>query len=788
MHHQQPLPGVNQRVDIWFDGYEEFYGGRVESVSLPCKFTVILDDNSIWTMDTRKHIFRLSDLPPTPSLSDAAPPSKQSKPTTTPTARKSVKSSNVTTNNTPSRKNVGTLLKTKTRASRRSSTPPDVVELDTDNNIPKEGEDTLHVGKPSDDATPIVENKVLLIDDVDLDIEKLLGIDPDNDRDPPSPPPPPSEPPQEQPEQTIKLLHSPVDTFEAPPVASLSKPNRTIPTSPNHSSSPTPALSSSPLSSTTASAQTRKRRTSGRAIRKNTIGPRSDPRLNSTSSSPNKKTSKVPSSPSSSESMPNIGSSSATTPRRSSSRTLSLQGKQQVKKSQLTTHVQSPVRTKTNDTNDDEMNIISDIRQPDPSAVVVNKSSTVSRTQAQQQRAKTPVVSQQQRKKNTQSSPSSSSDDAGNAITNIVGKKRRLESSKNITTHVAGTKKRRVMVTEAKANTDGEKSNANHTNNIDDGNTLLVSGRRRPSVTFRDEVEVFTTPRYPSSSSASRSPPAKNAGSNKSNKEAVVRRGQQQQVENEEGETGDLGNVVVDGSATVDKVSSEAITAVAVKAALEAAQTVLEPLNERLCNLISEIVTVTRDLANQKKALDIELSNIQHKPSQQPKEQVQQKVGKLEDKTEVLRAIPKSVTVSALQNFQLDISEVIGGGEARLRAHNSLSQQEFGMLHRLIADQGKALGQMNRLLHAAQAFASKQPSQNVNGRVAIGSIEIDDNQDEAEGDSTMTDRTSEDGGRRTDAANGKNINKQQYHRHQLRSSGSSNNNSISELRTASSSS
>lgn len=240
--------------------------------------------------------------------------------------------------------------------------------------------------------------------------------------------------------------------------------------------------------------------------------------------------------------------------------------------------------------------------------------------------------------------------------------------------------------------------------------------------------------------------------SSKAKKEAGGRRGEHE--ENEDEDTGDLSNLVVDGSATVDKVSAEAITALAVKAALEAAQTVLEPLNERLCNLISEMVAVTRDLANQKKALDFELSNLPTKPSPKPKDQQRapQKVGKVDEKCELLRAIPKSVTVSALQNFQLDISEVIGGGEARLRAHNSLSQQEFGMLHRLIDDQGKALGQMNRLLQAAQTFASKQRN-NSNG---INAIEIDvDQGDDGEGESTMTDRTSDDG-HRTITGSGRN--------------------------------
>lgn len=71
------LPAVNQRVDIWFDGYDKYYGGRVDSVSPPYRFHVILDDNSSWDVDSRKHIYRLSEVADMPNNANthSIPPS-----------------------------------------------------------------------------------------------------------------------------------------------------------------------------------------------------------------------------------------------------------------------------------------------------------------------------------------------------------------------------------------------------------------------------------------------------------------------------------------------------------------------------------------------------------------------------------------------------------------------------------------------------------------------------------------------------------------------------------------
>lgn len=170
-----------------------------------------------------------------------------------------------------------------------------------------------------------------------------------------------------------------------------------------------------------------------------------------------------------------------------------------------------------------------------------------------------------------------------------------------------------------------------------------------------------------------------------------------------------------------EKVSTKAVTALAVNAALESAKAVLAPLNDRLSKLLAELNTVSKDLVLQKKALDLELQTRQQPPVVIDNVSGAVNVpGEVEGKdtagAEAEGAVISSkVSLAALENFQLDVSEIIGGGEARIRAYSSLSQQEFEGLHRLIEQQGKSLREMDRLLYAAQAFAEKSKAKDPNG-------------------------------------------------------------------------
>lgn len=130
-------------------------------------------------------------------------------------------------------------------------------------------------------------------------------------------------------------------------------------------------------------------------------------------------------------------------------------------------------------------------------------------------------------------------------------------------------------------------------------------------------------------------------------------------------------------------LSTKAVTAIAVDAALESAKAVIKPLNDRLDSLVKELSTVCKSV---KTSIETDLAAAARPAKAAP---------------------PNAVTAAALETFQLDVSEIIGGGEARIKAYSSLSQQEFESLHRLIDQQGKALKELDRLLYAAQEFGKK---------------------------------------------------------------------------------
>lgn len=130
----------------------------------------------------------------------------------------------------------------------------------------------------------------------------------------------------------------------------------------------------------------------------------------------------------------------------------------------------------------------------------------------------------------------------------------------------------------------------------------------------------------------------------------------------------------------LEGLSTKAVTAIAVDAALQSAKAVLSPLNERLESLVKEVVEIGKIAMRATEAAE------SRKRAPIP---------------------PSAVTAAALENFQLDVSEIIGGGEARIKAYSGMSDQEFEALHRVIDAQGKALKEIDRLLYAAQEFGKR---------------------------------------------------------------------------------
>lgn len=132
-------------------------------------------------------------------------------------------------------------------------------------------------------------------------------------------------------------------------------------------------------------------------------------------------------------------------------------------------------------------------------------------------------------------------------------------------------------------------------------------------------------------------------------------------------------------------LSTKAVTAIAVEAALESAKAVLKPLSERMASIVTQFT---------------EMNKLMKQTAEEAaKDAVQKVVGKPDE---------SKGTLAALANFKLNISEIIGGGEARIEAFSNLSEQEFEHLNRLVEHQGKALKELERLLYAAREFGKKK--------------------------------------------------------------------------------
>lgn len=134
---------------------------------------------------------------------------------------------------------------------------------------------------------------------------------------------------------------------------------------------------------------------------------------------------------------------------------------------------------------------------------------------------------------------------------------------------------------------------------------------------------------------------------------------------------------------SIEKLSTKAVTAIAVEAALASAKAVFKPLSDQLLSLRTELENVSESA--KRAAEEIAIG---------PTRKRRGKAG----------GSPVSAVADSLQ---LDLSELLGGGEARIRAYANLSDKEFENFQTLIADQRKGLRELDRILVAARELGKK---------------------------------------------------------------------------------
>lgn len=713
---QQDLPAVNQRVDVWFDGYDDFYGGRVESVTRPYKFHVVLDDDSKWNLDTRKHVFQLSS--PANQSEDQSnifvkspPPVRRA---STANARKSVGSKPAASDGvTP-----GSAATRRTR-SRRASAP-----------------DPSHGGLDS------LSEAVVIAADTEKDVDistrrRTSGRALRKNTAGPRPPPESVESSPsgsslgpaantrpgprtgtktglaaEEEEDQVKVHIEPVPTI------SLVDDVDDVDKSTQETGSKTIDKTFSSAAAAALAADAADERDNKQLGAVSFIKDSTDPTV----------LSPVPTNPAPPVSHSSFLSSfSLHPPPLLSPPSPSPKTQPSTRRTSSRTAVASPVKPQRESPRRSSSvpQSAGNVEVDDARGPLRTRSGTQMRSLVTTQDEVVPSIPLGRRKRGPPStmSDSASDDDAS--------KSGRLRS----------TKKRRLTRRDAEevANdggvADGSEASLTASPPVSPANVPSPT-RRRSSVTFRDEVEVFPTTRYEPGTLKAKSSMAKPASVDKQGM-AIAVAGSDSEIDTE-GETNVGSSDILangigqNGHSNLENVSAKVITALAVDAALEAVKTVVEPLNERVENLLRELSSVSRDLVSQKKQLESELSSTisalntiaeasakadakeQEEEQQPPKRKVGRppsaaRKASASDPKEKRKTsgISQAVTISALQNFQLDISEVIGGGEARLRMHASLSHQEFDSLHRLIEHQGKSLAELDRLLYAAQKFAKK---------------------------------------------------------------------------------
>lgn len=596
------LPAVNQRVDIWFEGYDQYYGGRVDSVSPPHNFHVILDDTSSWDVDSRRHIYRLSDDFPNSSNNDSNPSSK-------------VRADNHLGDHTSP---------VAASKQRRSSTAP----ASATKNRPGTRSSSRHQGRRDSDSAlaqaldnqlehDLVKGTKPDINDIDA-IKDAIESNPDESRE--------------------KIAHDSDDIhsedIQNENIVSVSngllarnsgdqKPS-------DYPHAPKVDESLSKIDQVSPAKQPSRRRTSGRALRKNTIGPRSRD-LNRTQ-----------------------------LPFRKSIRSANTA---QVAPSQYNKDLENARQFRQRRASS---KVVPDFNQAAPS-----------RTRNSNQQAVKGGTTYGSDGRTTYGRKRASIDLA--AVNNDTRgelqllKKRKLHEGTVSRGPSTARKSVRARL--------GDDANSSDKKNIS------------PALTVRPVVSMGETRGRPTRGetkvrSMTRSEP--NFGA------------------------------VKPGSKEADNsLTPEAITAIAVDAALESAKAILDPIDARLSKLLAELTTVSKGLVTQTKGMQqasLETSDAELDPTSSETDPVtNSSTGDKQGGTPL-------ISVGSLQNFQVDVAEVIGGGEARIKAHSLQALQQFQSLRQLIVQQGQALKQMSSLVVAAEAFAGK--SQKENSKASSGTDDV----------------------------------------------------------------
>lgn len=143
-----------------------------------------------------------------------------------------------------------------------------------------------------------------------------------------------------------------------------------------------------------------------------------------------------------------------------------------------------------------------------------------------------------------------------------------------------------------------------------------------------------------------------------------------------------------------ERLSTQAVTAIAVDAALASAKAVLKPLSDKMKKLSEEMVGIHKEVKEAYEAM--------MKSSVKPKV-----VGK---------PLGAEVSQAALDALLLDLSETIGGGEARIHAYEQMSDVEFDLFRKALQENAKALNELDRLLGDARVEKVKESGRGVGRR------------------------------------------------------------------------
>lgn len=619
------LPAVNQRVDIWFEGYDKFYGGRVDSVSPPYNFHVILDDGTSWDVDSRRHIYRLSrDFPNSYDDNDNDPSLVETPPAPNLTAGNQSSSPRVSKQR---RSSTAPASAMKTRPGTRSSSRQQARRYS--NSVPGMDLDLQHVhahtqqtkGESSGPSLP----KVGFTPKPDPNggksphsSEILTSADA-------------ADGPQHQHAQ---------DGNTIPVIGELSRANSVEQI---HAEDPSLKIGDIQSKADVMSNQGARRRTSGRALRKNT-GSRSrglsDPPL-------------------------------------------------LFRKSIRSTNIDETPPSTYN-------KVLESPRQ-----------SRQRRSNAKSAPAPDKVISSRGRSSGQQTSKGATNH--GSDVRAAYARKRGshdIDPENDEDESVLQLIKRRKMLNESVVSrgpsTARKSVRAKLTDNLNTARKKIVS----PPVTVRAAQRLGETPGNTGGALVSDATIARPVSKNETTRVT------EKLVHKEADKT----------------LNPEAITALAVDAALESAKAILGPIDERLTHLLGELNVVSKNLMTlMKRVRDSSLKAAELDPDPKSSE-----TGPAIDSGTDDQQGGTLIPMGTLQNFQVDVAEVIGGGEARINAHSLQSEQQFQSLHQLIAQQGQALKQMSCLIVAAEAFADKSQKDNVKSTNGAGTVSKDNGRDAME--------------------------------------------------------